>query len=1277
MNDKHEKHFNNKIISFNKNQSFRQFFMEKENKKLNEEIDFRRTTSACILNTEGDKPLILYLKTPKKNRFLLENKKFGSHFNIPNYISDGGLNQKSKKFLNLLLAYPVKYKYYSPLKHKKEILNELKNKNYKCRSLSFSYKKLYKNRTEIQYNKYNEISHLFDKSSKKKSNKNLFNNIGKIKKDNKSKKEINSYNDHYKTKKFYLKNVIKNLLNNKNINNITLKEKKANLIFIERKKQLLKRNGVDILKIDVPNGEEKKNEYKEINNNKNSEIKTIFNKNNNYKEKINYFQNEEENKKRNQFVDQFEYIKKIINEQKKIHKSKLKLNNFIKINKFILSNNLNEFNINRDNKNNINKKDNILNKEIRINNNKREKAKIEDSNGETYDEYPYSHKKSHRDIEELKKYNKQKRLKQKNKSKEKEKEKKRKILKRFHNLYKLNLEKINSERLFNNKTKTKKGDNDIIKKRKVINTYYIGNEFNKSTSTLIEPNDYYFSLYESKRVITNSNIDISNKILELPTTILNLKNNINNKKTIFYNHKTISKLILIIKSIFTKKPLAKLHNNYNRIKYYYNYYLAINFFIAIIKHYPFKKIYLYKLNEKEACISGNKILEQKCIFFVKILSLFFKIKIFEKIFNYTTNLEREFIKEKISKMFIIILKSYLKHFFKILKEKKLNNDRNIFNKKSNIKDNDLEEEEKNSSLFTNKEMKKTLLKEENIIKIKKENINSDEENKIMKKNERNFELKKDDDDKIGRIKYNFRYDDNNDNKNDISAERDNEQDIHWEFNCSNDKIKKQRENKNVIKNNNINNQKSNKDDDEYSGDFQDIKSNSEYSDICNLAKLSNEKNKNVDSKKINKESITKNAINYKNKEIYNNINIESIKENENINQSSKSKKIENIYKLADDLTEEIIKIICNEEILSSKIKLIPNKSFKNEFNNDYSIINNVKNEIVSKELNFLEINNLDLALKENDKLSLDNSLYFSSSTYSIFNKNIKDKKIQHSINLYMEKIFPKLIKLIQKELVQNHKRIYDNISTPFTNNSKNIMISISLKDKKMLEENYKLKIFKEKLEDIIDKKNILKKFDKINNEIRIEDNISSDNYYDRILNECIIDTVIELINKERINYFKGEPLLWDSRKIELINKYDIRNNPKKFSLFICKSLIDLLNTKLGILSDKYNTVNLEKINKNDEMKLNNMMKEEIIEISNEWENLEIEETKAKLDASDYIFEMLIRENIEILEHIQNNRKRPDLYNYKSIYACSDMPKLEFQKTENKYIDDSENDFINM
>ena len=89
------------------------------------------------------------------------------------------------------------------------------------------------------------------------------------------------------------------------------------------------------------------------------------------------------------------------------------------------------------------------------------------------------------------------------------------------------------------------------------------------------------------------------------------------------------------------------------------------------------------------------------------------------------------------------------------------------------------------------------------------------------------------------------------------------------------------------------------------------------------------------------------------------------------------------------------------------------------------------------------------------------------------------------------------------------------------------------------------------------------------------------------------------------------------------------------------------------------------------------MKEELKENEKEWENLKIEETKVKLDASEFIFEMLLRENIEILEHIQNNRKRPDLYNYKSIYDCPNMPKLEFQKIEKRSFDDFEDDLINM
>ena len=56
----------------------------------------------------------------------------------------------------------------------------------------------------------------------------------------------------------------------------------------------------------------------------------------------------------------------------------------------------------------------------------------------------------------------------------------------------------------------------------------------------------------------------------------------------------------------------------------------------------------------------------------------------------------------------------------------------------------------------------------------------------------------------------------------------------------------------------------------------------------------------------------------------------------------------------------------------------------------------------------------------------------------------------------------------------------------------------------------------------------------------------------------------------------------------------------------------------------------------------------------------MEETQLKVEVSDCIAEQLYNEVIEILEHVQLNRKRPELYQDKSIYACDDIPRLSFQ-----------------
>ena len=71
--------------------------------------------------------------------------------------------------------------------------------------------------------------------------------------------------------------------------------------------------------------------------------------------------------------------------------------------------------------------------------------------------------------------------------------------------------------------------------------------------------------------------------------------------------------------------------------------------------------------------------------------------------------------------------------------------------------------------------------------------------------------------------------------------------------------------------------------------------------------------------------------------------------------------------------------------------------------------------------------------------------------------------------------------------------------------------------------------------------------------------------------------------------------------------------------------------------------------------------------------MEIIETQSKLEVTELILDQLYNEVIEILEHIQLSRKRPDLYQEKSIYACEDIPKLSFQQTttENEYVTDVE------
>jgi hypothetical protein len=90
-------------------------------------------------------------------------------------------------------------------------------------------------------------------------------------------------------------------------------------------------------------------------------------------------------------------------------------------------------------------------------------------------------------------------------------------------------------------------------------------------------------------------------------------------------------------------------------------------------------------------------------------------------------------------------------------------------------------------------------------------------------------------------------------------------------------------------------------------------------------------------------------------------------------------------------------------------------------------------------------------------------------------------------------------------------------------------------------------------------------------------------------------------------------------------------------------------------------------------KIVNYFKKDLEENECQWEDMEIVETQSKLEVTELILDQLYNEMIEILEHVQLSRKRSDLYQEKSIYACEDIPKLSFQQTttENEYLQDGE------
>ena len=439
---------------------------------------------------------------------------------------------------------------------------------------------------------------------------------------------------------------------------------------------------------------------------------------------------------------------------------------------------------------------------------------------------------------------------------------------------------------------------------------------------------------------------------------------------------------------------------------------------------------------------------------------------------------------------------------------------------------------------------------------------------------------------------------------------------------------------------------------------------------------SNENENNKDKNNINIEIKETNNNIIKDEQPYTKIEISSI--DENINNDSNKESKYNLKKLnLDKLTEEILQNILSSELTSKDVKIIPKKKFKfkTKLKNTKGNSSSNSTDNINTENKLSDLSNLSkLSLNDDTLSSLNDSIMDAFTQKSYFFKTIIDKKKFLLIKFYQRKIAPKLIDLIKQEIIKKYDRIYKNISQPYENNSKELMISLILQDPDMLKDNFKIQTYNESIADIIDKEGLLKQFEPINIKLRNQwqknenkkDNKTSElntEYlkYDFYMNKCLIDCAIELINCERKYGENGNPLIWSSRTRELEFKYP-EKDPTKLVNFVVRNIFKFLKQKNGLICDNYENIPGEIISSEREKRLINTIKTELEDGDYLWRNLEMEETQLKVEVSDCIVEQLYNEVIEILEHVQLSRTRGELYHYRSIYACEEMPKLSFQQT---------------
>ena len=570
----------NKEMPISHSYSTKNFYRNKDKSTFShkDNTNFKKVSGSGIVGTSGLSPIIIYKKTSKGN----ENKekyKVKKQIKNTNYISDGGLKQKIEKYNNGF-GFPshnilgqstqnktTKHKY----NKKHNIFFEEKQKEKESFPMSKKYsnniidKKVF-SKTVRESNK----RPIFQKNTEKMKNcYNTKNGFG-VKYNKLHENEVNKNQEQEQEDEKKINEIKFQYMNQLYENGIAHEIRKYQMekkmtpreMFNERKKILLLDNGIEF-ENELNNIEEEDNlneEIKEEENSKNIIEQNLMNmmkaktpSNNSLRAQIECnpnlfsydnhslsFKNKKIYKPR---VQQFEFIQKIKKEQQKLSGTSIIKPNISKK----MGHNSCSLNDSFRHKINQNSQNVLKNNYINNNDIKENNLYIRRSSEETQstnDNYPYSHKKSHRSTEELKNFLKLKRMKEKEEKKTKDIENNKKLFVRFKNLYNLSMKDLTEEpyqriethirrKMIKSKSNNNYYGGNSTRRKKEVNEYYIGSEPSlKNNSTLVDQGEYFLHILESQQLLVNSKFKKIDNISDTESNKENEEDNIINNDLI-------------------------------------------------------------------------------------------------------------------------------------------------------------------------------------------------------------------------------------------------------------------------------------------------------------------------------------------------------------------------------------------------------------------------------------------------------------------------------------------------------------------------------------------------------------------------------------------------------------------------------------------------------------------------------------------------------------------------------------------------------------------------